>query len=91
METLSVSQFKMGMAEALNKVDAGQKVVLRRRNRLYTIVPLTPEDEEYVPNETTKAAMAEAKAHIDAIKKGAIEIESVDTSSVEAMLKSCGV
>lgn len=51
------------------------------------------EDYEYEPNEETKAAIREAQEHIAAIENGTISANDnvVDTSSVEAMLKSCGL
>lgn len=90
METLTISKFRTGMAATLNRVDAGQRVLLRRKNRLYAIVPVA-ETDELEPNEETKQAIAEAKAHLEAYKKGKAAGDYVDLSSVEAMLKSCGV
>lgn len=41
-------------------------------------------------NAETLAAINEAKEHIASIKNGAKITETIDLSSVEAMLKSCG-
>lgn len=45
------------------------------------------------PNDETKEAIKEAYSHIEAYKKGEkwAREGAVDTSSVESMLKSCGV
>lgn len=43
---------------------------------------------EDMPNETTKAAIAEAKEQSQAIKEGRLKTEAIDTGSVEAMLSS---
>ena len=76
------------MAAAFNQVDNGQKVLIRRNNRYYTITPVLIESvTELEPNEVTKAAIREARSLADS-KEGN---EVVDTSSVEAMLASCGV
>ena len=51
------------------------------------------EEYDYEPNEETIGAIKAAKEHIAAYKRGeewAIK-DVVDTSSVEAMLKSCGL
>ena len=51
------------------------------------------EEVNYIPNEETMEAIREAQAHHEAYKRGeAWALEgNVDTSSVEAMLKSCGL
>ena len=51
------------------------------------------EKYDYEPNEATKEAMREAQEHIAAYKRGEewVTKEAIDTSSVEAMLKSCGL
>ena len=51
------------------------------------------EEYDYEPNEETKEAMREAQERIAAYKRGEewATRGAVDTSSVEAMLKSCGL
>lgn len=48
---------------------------------------------DYEPNEETIEAIKEGMAHIAAIKDGTVDPNEgvIDTSSVEAMLKSCGL
>ena len=88
MNTFSVSSFRTNMAAAFNQVDNGQKVLIRRNNRYYTITPVLIESvTELEPNEVTKAAIREARSLADLKEKN----EVVDTSSVEAMLASCGI
>lgn len=43
MEAMTMTQFRSDMAAAFNRVDAGQRVVLRRRNRLYALTPVDSE------------------------------------------------
>ncbi|MGI6232971.1 MAG: hypothetical protein ACOYJF_09020 [Prevotella sp.] len=43
---------------------------------------------EDVPNETTLAAMKEAKDYQQKVKAGLMDDDYIDTSSVEAMIKS---
>lgn len=51
------------------------------------------EEYDYEPNEETIEAIKAAKEHIAAYKRGEEWVfkDVVDTSSVEAMLKSCGL
>lgn len=49
------------------------------------------EQEEYVPNEVTIAAIEEAKSLQKAYSEGKLTPEPVDLTSVESMLKSFGV
>lgn len=43
------------------------------------------------PNKETHDAYLEARRELDAINSGGMAAEPIDTSSVESMLKSCGV
>ena len=38
MTTLTIRNFRNSMAASLDKVDAGERIVVRRRNRSYAIV-----------------------------------------------------
>lgn len=51
------------------------------------------EECDYGPNEETQEAMREAQERMEAYKRGEewATQGAVDTSSVEAMLKSCGI
>ena len=40
MTALSVRDFRSQMARSFNRVDAGEQVFIRRKNQLYTIVPI---------------------------------------------------
>lgn len=92
METLTVSSFRTNMAAAFNRVDDGQRVLIRRNNRYYTITPVVIDSvSELEPNDTTKAAILEARVLANTSNQGTDNIETVDTSSVDAMLKSCGI
>ena len=44
MTALSVRDFRSQMAHSFNRVDAGEKVFIRRKNQLYTIVPIEDAD-----------------------------------------------
>lgn len=49
METLTINRFRSNMATTLNKVDNGERIVLRRNSRRYTIVPLEDSDFTITP------------------------------------------
>lgn len=51
MRTLTITDFRNQMAASLDRADAGEKIMIRRRNRLYSIVPV----EESGDNEITPA------------------------------------
>lgn len=54
MEAMTMSQFRTGMAAAFNRVDAGQRVVLRRRDRLYALMSIDADNECATGGEATK-------------------------------------
>ena len=92
MDTLTVSFFRTNMAETFNRVDGGQRVLIRRKNRYYAIMPVIIDNVlEDEPNELTTAAILEAKVLANNASGQSADVQTVDTSSVEAMLKSCGV
>lgn len=74
-----------------------QTLNLSKRNRRWLAEKLVAPDtlytveskDEYEPNETTKAAILEAQEMLQACDDS--KTEDVDTSSVEAMLHSCGL
>lgn len=46
------------MATSFDRVDAGEQVVIRRKNRLYTLVPMPMEEETITPELATKIEQA---------------------------------
>ena len=44
MTTVSIRDFRSKMADIFNRVDNNEKVVIRRRNKLYTIVEIKEEN-----------------------------------------------
>ena len=88
MNALSVSTFRTNMATAFNQVDNGQTVLIRRNNRYYRIMPVVIDSViDMEPNDLTKSAILEARE----LAKAQVASQAVDTSSVEAMLESCGI
>ncbi|MCD7721411.1 MAG: hypothetical protein LUI09_04185 [Prevotellaceae bacterium] len=49
MEALTVTQFRCNMAKSFDRSDAGEKVVIRRGNKRYAIVPLAEEVQDVSP------------------------------------------
>ena len=44
MTTISIRDFRSKMADIFNRVDNNEKVVIRRRNKLYSIVEIKEEN-----------------------------------------------
>lgn len=78
MTTISMRDFRSNLAATFDKADAGEQVLVRRGNKLYTIVPV--DIATVTPNAATLAAIKEAQAGQSA---GAL-----DMSSYEAFLAS---
>ncbi len=58
METLTVREFRNNMAASLDRVDAGERILLHRNHRLYTIVPVQNEDLDISPELMAKIEQA---------------------------------
>ena len=58
MDILNVRDFRADMAANFDRVDAGERVLVRRRNRLYAIVPVADEDLAITPVLQAKTAKA---------------------------------
>ena len=58
MDILNVRDFRADMAANFDRVDAGERVLVRRRNRLYAIVPVADEDLAITPSLQAKTAKA---------------------------------
>lgn len=52
--TVSVRDFRNRMADFLNRVDNNEKVIIRRRNKLYSIIEIT-EDHIIIPPSLQKS------------------------------------
>lgn len=58
MTALSIRDFRSKMAHSFNRVDAGEKVFIRRKNQLYTIVPIEDADLSATAHLTAKIEKA---------------------------------
>ena len=56
MKTMTVRDFRTNLSANFDRVDAGERILVRRRNRVYTIVPVEDDDLTITP---------ELKAKID--------------------------
>ena len=54
MATLTIRDFRNRMAAAFDRTDAGEKVFIRRNNRLYTIIPIDDDDLTISPELAAK-------------------------------------
>ena len=58
MTQLTVRDFRSQMATSLDRVDAGEHVFIRRKNQLYTIVPVSEDDLAITPELAAKIEKA---------------------------------
>lgn len=49
MDTMTVRDFRTNLAANFDRVDAGERILVRRRNRVYTIVPVEDDDLTITP------------------------------------------
>ena len=72
MNTLTISDFKKNMSSSLNRIDAGERVYIRRGEQIYAVIAvhdydeLTPElyeDTEKGRKEYTAGKCVECKNH----------------------------
>ncbi|MBR1466597.1 MAG: type II toxin-antitoxin system Phd/YefM family antitoxin [Bacteroidaceae bacterium] len=66
MRTLTVTDFRNQMAAVLDSADAGEKVMIRRRNRLYTLTPV----DQTRKNEITPALRRKINAARKEFREG---------------------
>ena len=59
METLNITNFRSQMAPSFNRVDAGEQVIVRRKNRLYSIVPI--ENDETIIHSLLQSKIDKAR------------------------------
>ena len=82
MNTLTVRDFRTTLSASLDRVDAGDRVLVRRRNRVYTIIPVEDED---------MTITAELQAKIDKARKEYREGKTVSVhghEELEAFIES---
>ena len=58
MTHLTVKDFRNQMASSFDRVDAGEHVFIRRKNQLYTIVPVSEDDLTITPELAAKIEKA---------------------------------
>lgn len=49
MNTMTVRDFRTNLSANFDRVDAGERILVRRRNKLYTIVPVEDDDLTVTP------------------------------------------
>lgn len=63
MTQLTVRDFRSQMASSFDLVDAGERVFIRRKNQLYTIVPVSEDDLTITPELAAKIEKARQEYH----------------------------
>lgn len=49
MNTMTVRDFRTNLSANFDRVDAGERILVRRRNRVYTIIPVEEDDLTITP------------------------------------------
>ena len=63
MDTLSIRDFRSNMAASFDKSDAGEQVLIRRGDKLYALVPVSPENPVITPELQAKINQARQDYH----------------------------
>ena len=58
MNTMTVRDFRTNLSANFDRVDAGERILVRRRNRVYTIVPVEDDDLIITPELQAKIEKA---------------------------------
>ena len=45
MNTITIGDFKKNISSSLNRIDAGERVYFRRGTKIYTVIPVSDNDE----------------------------------------------
>lgn len=61
MNTITVRDFRTNMSANFDRVDAGERILVRRRNKVYTIIPVDDEDMTITPELQAKIDKARAE------------------------------
>lgn len=49
MNTITVRDFRTNLSANFDRVDAGERILVRRRNKVYTIIPVDDDDMTITP------------------------------------------
>ena len=58
METLTIRDFRNNMAASFYAVDAGERIFIRRRNKMYAVIPIKSDDLSISPSLQAKIDQA---------------------------------
>ena len=64
MTTISIRDFRSRMADIFNRVDNKEKIIIRRRNKLYSIIEIS-EENLILPQELKTSIETARKEHRD--------------------------
>lgn len=78
MNTMTVRDFRTNLSANFDRVDAGERILVRRRNRVYTIVQVEDDDLTITP---------ELQAKIDKARQEYKEGKTLHFESAEAVKK----
>ena len=76
MTTLTIRDFRSQLAASFDRVDQGERVLVRRRNKIYTIVVVEDGELEITPQLAEKIEKARQEFH----EGTALEFESASAA-----------
>lgn len=77
MEALSVSNYRNNLASAFDRVDRGERVIIRRRNQLYALVNIEKEDISLTP-----AMQNKIKSMASSIRRSWNEVKQIEEGKI---------
>lgn len=76
MNTMTVRDFRTNLSANFDRVDAGERILVRRRNKVYTIVPVEDDDLTITP---------ELQAKIDKARQACKEGKTTTVRNLEEL------
>lgn len=76
MNIITARDFRNNLSSTLDRVDAGERILVRRRNRVYTIIPVEKDDLTITP---------ELQAKIDKARQEYKEDRTISVRSHEEL------
>ncbi len=79
MEALSVQQYRKNLASAFERSSAGERVLIRRKNCLYALVCVGPEDIELSEDAESKIDSLKSSIH-----RSWYEVKEIEAGNIVA-------
>jgi antitoxin (DNA-binding transcriptional repressor) of toxin-antitoxin stability system len=78
METLSVREYRNNLSASFDKVDKGEQVIVRRKNKMYALISIGEEDVTISPKKKRQIESMTRK-----LRKSLEEVKLVEAGKLE--------